>query len=98
MVAEAPLASGEHDAARPRAPGALVTREPGHGIVSFGRERPGEDRAVLDRLAGPLPQVRQHRMRRLAEDGDSPLGPPRDRVAVVERPLVPRVTRLENPP
>src|SRR5690348_7324548 len=98
MVAKAPLASGEHDAARPRAPGALVTRAPGHGIVSFGRLRPGDELAVLVRLASPLPPVPPPRTGRIAEGGDSPLGPPRDRVAVVERPLVPRVTRLENPP
>ena len=66
-------------------------------IVRLRRERRGEHAAILDRLARALPQVRQHRVRGVAEHGDPTLRPLRDRVPVVERPLVPDVSRRKDP-
>src|SRR6185437_13326884 len=41
---------------------------------------------VLDGLAGALGQVLQHRVRRVAEQGDPAAGPARQRLPVVHRP------------
>ena len=46
----------------------------------------GEGHAVLDRLVRALAEVGQHRMRRVPEQGETALGPGRERLAVVECP------------
>src|SRR6185437_10698866 len=89
VVAQPPLAGGEHHPARPRPARALVAGQARDRVGGFRGERRGQNRAVLDRLAGSLPEVREHRMRGVAQDGDPAARPPRDRVAIVKRPLVP---------
>jgi len=66
----------------------LVQLERGAHVVRFLGKCGGQDAAVLHRLAGALAEVRQHRMRRVAQDGDAALGPLAQWVAVVQRPLV----------
>src|SRR5579872_5974597 len=55
------------------------------------RERRRQDCSVLDRLAGALSQVREHRMRSVPQDRDPATRPLRNRVTVVKRPLVPGI-------
>src|SRR5271165_1688799 len=96
MVADTTLARGQDDLTRAGTARALVQREGCGGIVGFRAERRREHTAVLDRLARALPQVREHRVRGVAEHRDTTTRPLRDRVLVVEGPLVPEVPGRED--
>src|SRR5580700_8619091 len=91
VVAQTPLARGEHHPACSRPASALVPGQASERVGGLYRERCRQDRAILDRLAGALPQIGQHRMCGIAQDGDPAARPLRDRVAVIQRPLVPGV-------
>ena len=56
------------------------------GRAVGARQNRRERHPVLDRLVRALPQMRQHRVRGIAEQAEPPVGPGRQRLAVVERP------------
>src|SRR5947209_8897900 len=97
MVAHTTPARSQDDLARARPPRTLVALQSTHGIIRTRTEGGGEQTAVLDRLTRALPEVREHRVRGIAEHGDPTARPALDRVAVVERPLVPDLSRREDP-
>ena len=72
VVAQAPLAGGEHHPACSRSAGALVSGQARERDQRPPRRAPScQDRAVLESgLAGALSEVREHRMRSVAQDGD----------------------------
>src|SRR5215472_185088 len=98
VIVVAACARGQHYPARPRPTRPLVELERSGGILGELVHGGRENAAVLDGLAGALAQVGQHRVRRVAEDRRPALGPGRDRVAVVQRPLVPELARREDLP
>jgi hypothetical protein len=62
------------------------------GVLQAG----GEHECILDRLRRALREERQHRVRRIAEQRDAPLGPAVERVAVVQRPALRAAGRVDQ--
>ncbi len=66
-------------------------------IVAPGRlEARRERRGILDGQGRPLGEIRQHGMRRIAEKGDTPLGPALERREPIERPAAPGVDGIDQ--
>src|SRR5438552_2484516 len=63
-----------------------VGGEPGGDVVAMRLDLIGEAERILERLAGPLGEVLQHRVRRIAQEDDAVARPLRDRGPVVHRP------------
>src|SRR5271155_750080 len=76
--------------ARAASPHRAIDSKRAGGIVWRPREALGRHGGVLDRHGGALCQVRQHRMRGVAEKRHRTLRPAPDGPAVIEGPLQPR--------
>ena len=81
----------ELDACRPLPPQRLVRRQRRDHLGRRGArpEQHAKGHRVLERLVHPLSQVRQHRVRRVAEQREPPAAPPGQRRPVVHSPLEP---------
>src|SRR5260221_10601404 len=98
-VVDAPhLASEEHRPRRPGDPRSLVEREGGGEIAAPRREGLAQRYRILQCHAGPLGQVLQHRVSRIAEKGNAPERPAPDRLAIGGGPTAPAPRHVEQLP
>src|SRR5258706_3509992 len=89
VVNAAHLAGEEHYARRPGDPRSLVEREGGGEFAAARGEGLAQRYRIFQRHAGPLRQVLQHRVRRVAAKDDAPERPAPDRLAVGGGPTPP---------
>ena len=95
VVAGAVAPGPELDLRRPVPPQLLIcSQRSRHACrTCAGAEQLGQRHGVLQRLVHALPQVRQHRVRRVPEQRQAPAAPPRQWHPVVHPPLKPAAAR-----
>src|SRR3984957_4724752 len=97
MVLARPRARAQHGGARPRRPYPLVDEQGGVEIIPVTGDRGCKHAPVLDRHRAALAKIRQHGVRGITEQRQTPLAPSWGRLAIIERPFVPARAAGEEP-
>src|SRR5262245_1691905 len=75
---------------------ALVRSQRVSGVVEIFRQHIGQNCSILDRHAGALREKRKHRMRRIPNQRDRPLGATERFFAVIQCPFQPTVRNCDK--